>query len=129
VAGSENRHENRLRLRATHRSISEVILPHNDGKPDLSLGMVVISGNIGMKQEGQEFIAILGETLRQSFRICVAVGDPEDIRQPYMQIGNTPIIHILPELFAVDDELQRFMYQPLEPSSKSLPLGRVVAQG
>ena len=129
MTGSEDRHENRLSLRAAHRSIPKVILPHNYRKTDLSLGMVIISCNIGMKQEGQEFVAILGETLRESFRVRVSVSDPEDVRQAYVQIGDLAFIDFFAEPFAVDHELKRFTDQPLEPSSKSLPLGRVVAQG
>ena len=35
VTGSEERHENRLSLRAAHRAVPKIVLAHNNGKPDL----------------------------------------------------------------------------------------------
>ena len=128
VTGSEDRHQNRLSLGAAHRSISKVILSHNDRKSDLSFGMVVISRYIGMKKKRKEFIAVLGKTFRQSFGICIPIVNPEDVRQPNVQIGDTAFIGFFADSLAVDHELQRVVDQPLEPSCKALPFGRAIAQ-
>ena len=128
MTGSKDRHENRLCFSTAHRSIAEVIFPHNHCKTDLSFRMVVISRHIGMKKKRKEFIAVLGKTFRQSFGICIPIAVPENVRQANMQIGDAAIIGNPTNAFAINHKIQRLVDQPLEPSCKALPFGGTIAQ-
>ena len=90
--------------------------------------MVIISRDIGMKQESQKLVAVLGETLGQSFGVSIPIGDPENVCQPNMQIGDLSTIHLLANALALNDEPQRFVNQTLKPPCKAQPFCRTVGR-
>src|SRR3972149_7357742 len=74
LTGTEDRHQDCLRLRAAHRSIPIGVLAHDHRKSHLSFGVIVVCGNTRVQEKSQQFRAMLVQTLRQALAIPILVG-------------------------------------------------------